>query len=207
MILGRAKTTTAFVGAFLLIGCSPREQRVEVRSLGQASHEVVMKIFTPKGFVAFRAEGNWAVLSMQSKLPIAAATFQLPNPADEGTPDSTNLVLMLYDPESADGRAGYAAPVKQYGDAPPRTEVKHGWTIYRQEARQNETLYSVWDARREDVAGVKATVRLAWPHLSANVPDYASRMSKTFDDFLISVRGHVGPYTPLPGEVTRRPQK
>jgi len=57
---------------------------------------IELKILTTKGFVAFTVEDDWRVLSMQTKPPIAFAIFQVPNFADEGTPESTNLVISLF---------------------------------------------------------------------------------------------------------------
>jgi hypothetical protein len=168
---------------------------------------VEMKIFTGKGFVGFSVDDNWPVLSMQTELPVAAALFQLPNSADEGTPHSTNLVLMLYDTKSERGRTAFEGTVKQYGKTAPQAESVEGWTIYRQKAKQGDTLYTILDATREDVADVSASVRLAWPHLVNNTATYEAEMESVFRAFLTSVHGSIGPYTPRPGEGIWRPTK
>lgn len=174
-------------------------------SAGAATADVELKIVTPKGRVAFTTADNWTVLEMQSKLPVAAAVFQLPNPADEGTPESTNLVLTLFEHGSEKEKTVFAAPVRQLGTAPPTTESFDGWTIYRQDATQGTTQYSIWDAKKEGVADVSASVRLAWPHLAKNPANYGERMERTFKAFLGSVRGGTGEYQPRDGEVVRRP--
>lgn len=58
---------------------------------------VEMKIVTTAGFVAFTVEDNWSVLTVQSRMPIATAAYQIPNAADNGTKDSTNLAAMLFE--------------------------------------------------------------------------------------------------------------
>lgn len=171
-----------------------------------ATADTEQKILTPKGHVAFTTADDWTVLQMQSKLPVAVAVFQLPNAADEGTPDSTNLVLTLFEHGSEKEKTVFAAPVAQLGATPPAVESFGGWTIYRQDAKQGATPYSIWDAKKEGVADVSASVRFAWPHLANNPANYGERMETTFKAFLKSVRGGVGEYKPRDGEVVRRPE-
>jgi hypothetical protein len=166
---------------------------------------VEMKIVTAKGFVAFTAEENWHVQSMQSQMPIAAGIFQIPNSADVGTQDSTNLIVMFYQLDSEKGRAKFDAPVKQYGPVAPTIDSFEEWTIYRQDAKQGNTLYSIWDAKKGGVADVSVSVRLAWPHLDASSKSYAVEMDTLFRGFLKSIYGSLGPYVPRDGEVIRRP--
>jgi hypothetical protein len=172
-----------------------------------ADAAVEMKILTAKGFVAFTVENNWAVQTMQSRMPIAMGAFQIPNAADNGTKDSTNLAVMLFEASSDKAREKFEAPVKQYGSSAPAGESFGEWTIYHQEAKQGDTLYSIVDAKRKDVADVAVAVRLAWPHLASNTERYDAEMEALFRAFLGSVRGDVGPYVPRDGEVIRRPVK
>src|SRR5215831_13378087 len=51
---------------------------------------------TTSGYVSFTAGDDWGVVAMQSRLPIAVAAFEILDPADQGTGDSTNLVISLY---------------------------------------------------------------------------------------------------------------
>jgi hypothetical protein len=179
---------------------------VTARTIERTS-QMEMKILTGGGFVAFMVSQDWGVISMQSKLPVANAVFKLPNAAEEETPDSTNLALLLYD-SSERGRAAFDAPLKQLGDAAPEAESLGEWQIYRQKAKQGDTMYSILDAKRDHVADVSVKIRLAWPHLAANVADYDTLMESIFRAFLNSIHGQVGPYTPAAGEeLYRHPTK
>lgn len=148
-----------------------------------------LKIPTNKGFVAFTVEGEWPVLSLQMNLPLAAAAFRIPNPADAGTQDSTNIVIALYDPRSAEGRTAFKAPVKQYGPTPAKVEAMGPWTLYRQEALQGDTAYTILDAKRSGVLDVSVSVRMVWPHLAGNAPDYDRDMDAVFKGVLQSIHG------------------
>jgi hypothetical protein len=151
-----------------------------------------LKIPTAKGFVAFSVEGNWPVLSMQLKPPIASAAFRIPNPADADTSDSSNIVIALYDTQSAEARAAFKTPLKQYGPARPMPQTLGPWTIYRQVAVQGGTHYTIVDAKRSgvpDVADIAVGVRMIWPQLAANAIDYDLHMEAVLKNVLDSVHG------------------
>src|SRR5712664_3860071 len=59
-----------------------------------SADQVDFSLITDKGWVQFTAGGDWKVLKMDTKNPVRVALFQLPNPADEGTSDSTNASVM-----------------------------------------------------------------------------------------------------------------
>jgi hypothetical protein len=171
-----------------------------------ASAPVEMSIVTNKGFVTFVVGDDWPVVSMQSKLPIAAAAFAIPNPADQGTPDSTNIVLMLYDAHSRRARSLFEAPVTEPGSSAPQIEHIADWTVYRQDVVQGSTRYTILDAKRARIADVLVKVRLAWPHLDSNSERYDADMESTFREFLASIRGTIGRYVAPPDVKVRRPE-
>jgi hypothetical protein len=162
------------------------------------------KIITPKGFVAFSVGNEWPVIAMQPKLPVAAAGFQIPNPADEKTSASTNLAITLYDEATAKGREALAAVGRTYGQQPPTIDHRNNWTTYAQESKQGDTLYTVIDGKSK-IADVAVAIRLAWPHLANNARDYDKQMKALFQRVLESIHGNVGPYKPQPNDVIRRP--
>lgn len=160
-------------------------------------------LITTKGYVCYTVRSDWKVLSMQSKPPTTAAIFQIRNPADDNSPDSTNLSLMTFESDSADAMAAFdKASSKRYAEA---SNSKYGqWETVTQEARQGTTSYSIRDGWRK-VPGAKVYVRLAWPHLAKNPEDYDSRMEALFRSLLDSVTGGIGPKPKKDGEEIRRP--
>jgi hypothetical protein len=112
---------------------------------------------------------------------------------------------MLYDPQSKRARSLFEASVSVEGSA-PRIERFGSWTVYRQQAKQGATPYTILDAKREGIGDVHVKVRLAWPHLTANSDTYDSKMESLFQAFLSSVRGAIGKYEPPPGVKVRRPE-
>jgi len=173
----------------------------------KAPSSIEFKIITNNGFVAYTAGAAWSVIAAQSRLPVAAMAFQILNPADAGTPDSTNLAISLYDLGSEKGRDAFARSPKKWGETDPSAETIGPWLVFRQEMRQGSTDYTVLDAQQSDIADVAVNVRLAWPHLPKNAATYDADMEAVFRRFIASVYGGNGPYSPKEGEVVRRPAK
>ncbi len=165
---------------------------------------VDLTVVTKKGYVTFSVPDPWAVQTMETKMPIAVMSFQIPNQADEGTPDSTNLVISLY--EESDERAQKAISKigKAFGKTPPVQSTYKEWGLYTQEANQGATTYTIIDATKK-VSDVLVSVRIAWPHLSNNTKSYDAEMNKIFSEVLNSVSGGIGEYNTKKGEVVRRP--
>jgi hypothetical protein len=169
-----------------------------------AAAAVELTVITQKGEVAFTAEDAWSVIGTQTKPPVAVVAFQIKDPADEGTPDSTNLAINLYDPGTPQGRDAIKKIGRKYGADQPKVSRVGDWQVFDQESTQNGSAYTILDARR-DVADVTVSVRLAWPHLKGHSNDHESAMRALFARVLASVHGHTGFNEAKPGEVIRRP--
>lgn len=160
-------------------------------------------LFTPGGYAGFTAGGDWPVVAMQSRLPVAVAAFQIPDPTDAGTSDSTNLAVSLYQPGTPRGDAAMAK--NEAAHASWTKSSKGTWSIAQTEAPQGATFYTVLDAQAP-CGEVVCGVRLAWPHLTAHAKDYDARMRALFEAFLASVAGAKGAYPAQPGDMVRRPE-
>jgi hypothetical protein len=183
---------TVLTIALLLFGSSAAEAAVE------------LTVITTKGEVGFTAEDEWVVIGMQTKLPVAVVAFQIKDPTDEGTQDSTNLAVNLYDLGTPQGREAIKTVGKKYGIDQPKASRVGDWQVFDQQSTQNGSVYTTLDARRE-VADVTVSVRLAWPHLKAHTKGHESAMRALFTRVLASVHGRLGPHDAKPGEINRRP--
>jgi hypothetical protein len=161
-----------------------------------AQADIVKNLITGHSRVSYQIGDEWAVVSEQGNRPVSTVVYQIPNPADADTPESTNIVLILYDLSTAKGRGGYDAPLPHYSDEKPVESSLDGWSILKHTGAQNEVEYTILDARNDNVADLAASVRLAWPHMPGNAKDYDQRMEQTFREFLAGVRGEITPRTP-----------
>jgi len=161
-------------------------------------------VLTAKGYVRFTTPDQWAVLSMQTKPPVSVAAFQVANPADEGTPHSSNVAVSIFSAGTERGDAAASGVGQQYGKLPPSVSTLEGWTIYSQEAQQQGAAYTIIDAKRP-FADVVVGLRFAWPHLAGNPPGYDQSMRRAFESLRRSVSYGSGIPALRPGEVLRRP--
>ena len=173
-------------------------------TLSSAAEAVELTVVTTNGYVSFSAGDEWAVVATQSKLPVAVVAFQIKDPADEGTPDSTNVAVSLYDLNVPAGREGLKRLGRKYGSASPTVSRVDEWQVSDQRNSQNGTDYTILEARRE-VADVTVAVRLAWPHLKAHAQSHESEMRELFSKLLASVHGDLGQPEVRLGKTVRRP--
>lgn len=152
-------------------------------SLTAATDQVV---FTIVERVQFSVPGNWLVISSKSTAEKTVFAFQIPNVAEEGTPDSTNLVIVSSYLKDAQDKNAFEK--KASSPDPPAQEKKlvDGWRCTSFSAMQKSTQYVVWDCYRV-VANCGVYVRVAWPHLPKNPLAYDKQMETVLSDFLTSV--------------------
>jgi hypothetical protein len=148
-----------------------------------ASDQVV---FTIVDRVRFSVPGDWPVIASKSTPEKTVFGFQIPNPADKGTPDSTNLsIVSLYLKDTQDKDAFEKKSSSPDHPAQEKTVVD-GWRCTTFSAMQKSTQYVALDCRRI-VNDCGVWVRIAWPHLPKNPADYDKRMEAILSDLLASV--------------------
>lgn len=174
-------------------------------SQANTSPNVRFTIMTSKGYVGFSVPKDWRVISVQSKPPVASAVFLAPNSADAGKPDSTNVAISLIQPDTEEGKSALNRVGKSY-EGEVEASSQSGWECYSQSAHQKKTTYTILDAKKS-VADVIVSVRVAWPHLPKNPPNYDPDMKAIFESLLNAIDGELGSYQVKPGEVVRRPDK
>jgi hypothetical protein len=166
------------------------------------ANQVDLSLITEKGWVQITVGGDWKVLSLDTKTPVRVALFQIPNPADEGTSDSTNASVILYEVDSPQASARFNRIRREYGKG-MKSRIG-AWEVFKNDFKQNATNYSGRIAFR-DIADVHVSVVFAWPHLSKNAFGYDSEMERTFRELLTSVNGALGKFPKEKGGVLRRP--
>jgi hypothetical protein len=96
--------------------------------------------------------------------------------------------------------------VQAPGTDPSAQEKKlvKGWTCATFSAAQHSTRtqYVIWDCRRM-IVNCGVAVRIAWPHLPKNPPDYDHQMEMVLTGFLTSV----GPFKGVPKSGVLRRQE
>lgn len=147
------------------------------------------EIFLQNGSIQLGVPSDWVVLAHSPTGNRTVVAFQIfGNPAEVGTPNSTNLAISTFalkDPESAQA---FAAPLtKRTQDATSSREYE-SWSIREWQGDQNGTKYQIMDARSTNkTLNVGIHVRLAWPLLANNPADYGDTMNSLFKTMLDSI--------------------
>jgi hypothetical protein len=142
--------------------------------------------FTVVGRVQFTVPADWVVIASKSDAANTLFAFQIKNPADEHTSDSTNLALTAYDLKNADSKIAFEKRDSNRDPKSQKMELEENWTCTGFSAVQKSTKYDARDCSRI-VSDCGVLVRIAWPHLPKNSPDYDKLMETALIDLLRSV--------------------
>jgi hypothetical protein len=157
--------------------------------------------FTIVDRIQFSVPGNWPVIANRSTNEKTLFAFQIPNPADKGTPDSSNLSITAADLKTAQDKDSFQNEPASPDPSAQARKLVEGWACGVFSAMQKSTHYVIWDCRRL-VADCGVSVRIAWPQLSKNPPDYDNQMEMVLSKLLTSV----GPFKGVPESgILRRP--
>jgi len=174
--------------------------------IGTAAQAAGFGFVTKAGHIGFLVPDEWKVIQLASKPAIAIAAFQVENSADAGTPDSTNFAVMVYHTGTPEGQEAWTRTRfgRQYGAVPPVESTVRGWHVFRQEAAQRSTPYTMIDASKA-CADEIILVRAAWPHLRLNPPNYDHDMNDAVDTLVQSIQCIDGPLELKDGVSVYRP--
>lgn len=160
--------------------------------------------FTIVDRVQFSVPGDWPVVANNSTNEKTVFAFQIPNAADKATSDSSNLVIIATDLKTAQDREVFLKQSPGADHGAQEKKMAEGWACSTFSATQHstQTRYVIWDCRRI-IADCGVSVRIAWPHLPKNSPDYDNQMEVVLSNLLTSV----GPFKGVPKSgVLRRPE-
>jgi hypothetical protein len=155
------------------------------------------KVTIPNGYVSIETPDEWTLISAKTHRSVASALFQIPNPSDEGTPDSTSIGVKVYDLKIESGRKS-ASNARLNTTAHVSKRVREGrWLIYRQHfADDGDPVPYTTLTARQDTPEMLVTVDLNWPKLPNNPADYDARMEQLFRAFIATVKLHAGAEAP-----------
>lgn len=151
--------------------------------------------FTIVDRIQFSVPGDWPVIANKSTSEKTVFAFQIPNAADEGTSDSSNIVIVARDLKTAQDRDAFQRNASGTDHNAQEKDLVEGWECSTFSAVQHSTptQYAIWDCRRI-IAECGVSVRIAWPHLPGNPPNYDKQMEMVLSNLLESV----GPFKGVP---------
>jgi len=143
-------------------------------------------VFTVFARIQFSVPGDWVVISSKSDPTLTLFAFQIKNAADEGTPDSTNFVITSYYLKDHGAKAAFEEKLSDQKQKAQKKESVDDWNCSSFSAMQGSTRYHVWDCTRK-VNECGVFVRVAWPELPKNPPDYDKTIEAALTDVLKSI--------------------
>ncbi len=151
--------------------------------------------FTIVDRVQFSVPADWPVIANKSTKEKTVFAFQILNAADKGTSDSSNLSIIATDMNDSQDRDAFQKQASGTDHNAQGKNLVEGWgcSTFSSIQRSNQTEYVIWDCRRI-IADCGVSVRIAWPHLPKNPPDYDKQMETVLSNFLTSV----GPFKGVP---------
>jgi len=129
---------------------------------------------------------HWRLLVDKPNFPVAMSIFNIPNPADPAGKESTNVVVAAYAADSKPAQDTLATTKKRFAKSNLTTRNQAGWEVESYSEIQGVTRYRFLDGTKVQVDKT-LFIRLAWPTLPANAPDYDAEMQKSFDQLLSQV--------------------
>jgi len=142
--------------------------------------------FTIFGRIRFSVPGDWPVIASKSDRNRTIFAFQVPNPADENTPDSTNLTIQSFYLRDPDSKSTFEKKSLKQDPSAQERKLAESWDCSSFQGKQGSTTYEIWDCHRV-VTDVGVYVRVAWPGLPKNPADYDRKMQATLGEVLASV--------------------
>jgi hypothetical protein len=151
--------------------------------------------FTIVDRVQFSVPADWPVIANKSTSEKTVFAFQIPNAADKGTSDSSNLSIIAMDLKAAEDRDAFQKQASDTNHNAQEKDLVEGWgySTFSSIQRSTSVQYVIWDCRRI-IADCGVSVRIAWPHLPKNPPDYDKQMETVLSNFLTGV----GPFKGVP---------
>jgi hypothetical protein len=143
-------------------------------------------VFSIYARVQFSVPPDWLVISSKSDAVSTVFAFQIPNPAEEGTPDSTNLVIVASDLKQPGAKTAFEKKASNPDQRAQKRKLVDHWLCNSFSATQGSTDYEIWDCFRT-VTDCGVYVQAAWPHLPKNPQEYDKTMETRLAEVLNSV--------------------
>ena len=146
------------------------------------------ELFLSNEKVALLVSPKWIIIGHKLDVTVDQVFFQVRNPADVGTPDSTNVVITVCDLDSDSGRATLAKLQRVMQSELQSSKPKGEWEVVTYRGTQGDTEYEILNCYRAFGKQLGVHCRLAYPLLKENSKEWTAELFKEFDRVLLRIR-------------------
>ncbi len=201
-----------FIGLAAL-AMAPIAQAQDVTAGGQMASQLVgvltradgfqqTTLITHSGALGFAVPGDWKVIQLDFKLPVATAVYDVPDPSALDGVSNTNCSMAFADPTTPEGQAVVARAAALGGD-----NTSHdGWAVHARTDTADTTSPTAEMVATRAQGFVTAVAMCAWPKGGTHDATYDAYMTRQFTALLGSVQAPAAPFKARPGETFFSPQ-
>jgi len=136
--------------------------------------------------VSLRCPPSWIIIAHKLGSPSDVIGFQIHNPADEGSDDSTNLSVVAWDLRQTEAMLKFTQALLEHEKQKHSVKQVGDWAINTWNDKQGDTPYEIRDCyRTAKPFGIH--VRLAIPKLSKTTKEWYDKLETDFKKLLESI--------------------
>jgi hypothetical protein len=153
-------------------------------SVAQAAEHV---IYIQNEQVSLRCPASWVIIGHKPQgSPSDMVAFQILNPADDGTDDSTNLSVVAFDVRGTEGMLKFTQSLTEHEEKKHPSKEVGEWAIYTWSGKQGATNYEIRDCYRT-MKPFGIHVRLAVPKIAKTTKEWTDKLDADFKKLLESI--------------------
>ncbi len=136
--------------------------------------------------VSLRCPASWVIIAHKLGSPSDVVAFQILNPADDGSDNSTNLSVIAFDLRQTEAMLKFTQAILEHEKQKHPVKEAGEWAINTWSDKQGDTSYEIRDCyRTAKPFGIH--VRLAIPKLPKTTKDWSDKLETDFKKLLGSI--------------------
>src|SRR5690348_16795147 len=114
-------------------------------ALAKSAFAAENTIYLQSEHIVIHPPSTWPIIAHKLNGAKDLAAFQIPNPADTGTSDSSNISVIAYDLKDDKSMLEFSRQLLDQGKTKHAVSEMDKWTIYTFSDKQNYTAYEIRD--------------------------------------------------------------
>jgi hypothetical protein len=144
-------------------------------------------IYIQNGQVSIKSPASWVIIAHKpAGSPSDVVAFQILNPADDGTDDSTNLAVTAFDVRDTEAMLKFTQPLLAPKKGEPAPKEVGKWVMLTQTDKQGATEYEIRDCY-QTMGSFGLHVRLAFPKLPKTTKEWSAKLEADFKKLLEAI--------------------